>query len=68
MIEGVSVAGPTVEREDEVLTDEALAFVAMLQRRFGATRSELLARRQVRREEVRRTKSLDFLPETAAHP
>jgi malate synthase len=65
VIEGVSVAGPTVEREDEILTDEALAFVALLHRRFEATRSELLARREARREEVRRTRTLDFLSDTA---
>ena len=60
-----SVSGPPVERGDEVLTDDALAFVALLHRRFAATRAELLARREVRREEVRRTRTLGFLPDTA---
>jgi malate synthase len=60
----VRVTGEPVERGEEVLTGEALAFVAELQRRFGPRRSELLARRAERREEVARTGALDFLPET----
>ena len=39
----ITVSGPPVERADEILTDEALEFVAELQRRFGARRDELLA-------------------------
>ncbi|MGW2847210.1 malate synthase A [Streptomyces sp. NPDC001274] len=53
-------------RQDEVLTDEALAFVAELHRRFTPRRDELLARRAERRAEIARTSTLDFLPETAA--
>ncbi|MDT4926985.1 MAG: malate synthase [Pseudonocardiales bacterium] len=61
----VTVSGPPVEREGEVLTDDALDFVAHLHRRFAATRTELLARRADRRAEVARTGRLDFRPETA---
>jgi len=50
---------------DDILTPAALAFVADLQRRFGARRDELLARRRDRYAEVARTGRLDFLPETA---
>ncbi|MFD5264780.1 malate synthase A [Streptomyces sp. NPDC058335] len=53
-------------RQDEVLTDAALAFVAELHRRFTPRRDELLARRAERRAEIARTCTLDFLPETAA--
>ncbi|GAA1366306.1 malate synthase A [Streptomyces beijiangensis] len=53
-------------RQDEVLTDAALAFVAELHRNFTPRRNELLARRGERRAEIARTSSLDFLPETAA--
>ncbi|MFI1398077.1 malate synthase A [Streptomyces sp. NPDC020681] len=53
-------------RQEEVLTDAALAFVAELHRRFTPRRDELLARRGERRAEIARTSSLDFLPETAA--
>ncbi|MEV5844095.1 malate synthase A [Streptomyces sp. NPDC051985] len=53
-------------RQEEVLTDAALAFVAELHRRFSPRRAELLARRAERRAEIARTSTLDFLPETAA--
>jgi malate synthase len=61
---GISVRGPRVERQDEVLTPDALGFLAELHRRFGARRQELLARRQERRAEAARTGQLDFLTET----
>jgi malate synthase len=57
-------AGP-VHRGEEVLTPEALAFLAELHRRFAPRRAELLALRQRRRAEIARTGTLDFLPETA---
>ncbi|HEX5567568.1 MAG TPA: malate synthase A [Streptomyces sp.] len=53
------------ERQDEVLTDAALAFLGELHRRFTPRRDELLARRAERRAEIARTGTLDFLPETA---
>lgn len=56
---------PAIEGADDILTTDALAFVEQLQQRFGARRSELLEKRQERREEVRRTGRLDFLDETA---
>lgn len=52
-------------RQEEVLTDAALTFVAELHRRFTPRRDELLARRAERRAEIARTSALDFLPETA---
>ncbi len=61
----VRVHGAAVDRGDEVLTPDALAFVGELQERFGARRDELLGRRQARREEIRRAGSLDFLPDAA---
>ncbi|MFD7701335.1 malate synthase A [Streptomyces caelestis] len=53
-------------RQEEVLTEAALAFVAALHRRFTPRRDELLARRAERRDAIARTGTLDFLPETAA--
>jgi malate synthase len=53
-------------RQEEVLTDAALAFLAELHRRFTPRRDQLLARRAERRAEIARTSTLDFLPETAA--
>ncbi|SDP67337.1 malate synthase [Pedococcus dokdonensis] len=53
-----------VERSSEILTPEALTFLAELQSRFGSRRDELLAARRTRRAEVSRTGKLDFLEET----
>ena len=53
-------------RQEEVLSEAALAFVAELHRRFTPRRDGLLALRTERRAEIARTSTLDFLPETAA--
>src|SRR5947209_4802337 len=50
---------------DEVLTPDALEFLAALEGRFGELRRELLAARAERRERLRAGDSLRFLPETA---
>ncbi|MGW5423344.1 malate synthase A [Streptomyces sp. NPDC003943] len=62
----VVVEAEPLPRQEEVLTDAALAFVAELHRRFTPRRDELLARRGERRAEIARTSTLGFLPETAA--
>ncbi|KGJ71648.1 malate synthase [Cryobacterium roopkundense] len=54
-----------VDRAEEILTADALAFVEKLHQKFTATREERLIARAVRREEVARTGKLDFLTETA---
>jgi malate synthase len=61
----IQVLCPAVERDEEILTTEALEFVAGLHERFAARRDELLAARAERRAEAARTGKLDFLPETA---
>ena len=61
----ITVTGGPVERSDEILTPEALAFLADLQTRFGARRDELLQARVKRRATIAETGRLDFLPETA---
>ncbi|MFJ5921691.1 malate synthase A [Kitasatospora sp. NPDC092948] len=66
IVPGVTVTGPPVERAEEVLTPQALAFVAGLHRAFDGRRRELLAARAVRRAEIARAGALDFRPETAA--
>src|SRR3954465_65439 len=58
------VIGANGERFDEVLTPEAIAFVADLQRKFGQTREERRPRRQQRRQQAADTGKLDFLDET----
>jgi malate synthase len=56
---------PLEERSrSEILTDEALAFLAELHGRFDARRLELLAARHERRAEIAAGGKLDFLPET----
>jgi malate synthase len=49
----------------QVLTDDALAFVAELHRRFDARRRELLALRRARRAQLHAGARPEFLPETA---
>jgi malate synthase len=49
----------------EILSDEAVAFVADLNRRFRARRNELIAARGARRAEIAAGGSFGFLPETA---
>ncbi|MBI4172423.1 MAG: malate synthase A [Actinobacteria bacterium] len=66
MPDGVEIRGPLTGRAEEVLTEEALAFVAALQREFRGRRAELLARRAARLAELRAGVLPDFLPETRA--
>ncbi|MGH9032392.1 MAG: malate synthase A [Acidimicrobiia bacterium] len=63
-VPGVRVDAYRVERADEILTPEALAFVAAIQRHFGRRRDELIAERAQRRAEIARTGGLDFLADT----
>jgi malate synthase len=60
-----TISGPDVPGAREVLTPDALAFVADLQRRFGPTRDALLLQRAERRRAIATSGELDFLPETA---
>ncbi|MFI7483189.1 malate synthase A [Kocuria sp. M1R5S2] len=53
-----------LDRAGEILTDEALAFVAELHRRFDPRRTELLGAREENRRRAAAAGSLDFLPET----
>ena len=49
---------------DEILTSDALEFIAELQHRFGPPRQELLAARAQRRARLATGELLHFLPET----
>src|SRR4029453_7268508 len=60
----VELQGPVEGRAGEVLTPDALAFVAALQRRFGVEREQLLAARAERQAELDAGALPDFLPET----
>jgi malate synthase len=50
---------------EQVLTDDARAFLTLLQREFGPRREELLAARQERAQRLRNGELPDFLAETA---
>jgi malate synthase len=63
---GVDVTGPMHDRYHEVLTPEALAFLAELHRSFDARRRELLGKREERDAELAAGAMLDFLDETKA--
>ncbi|HQN07483.1 MAG TPA: malate synthase A, partial [Thermoanaerobaculia bacterium] len=62
--EGIEVLGPIGPLYDEILTPEALRFVASLQRAFGARREELLERRVEVQRRIDAGVLPDFLPET----
>jgi malate synthase len=64
-VEGVEVRAPVEGRMAEVLTPEALAFIASLQREFGPTRQALLQKRAERQAELDAGALPDFLPETS---
>jgi malate synthase len=66
MATGIEVTGAVDGRRQEVLTDEALAFVAGLQREFGARRAELLAARAERQARLDAGELPDFVAETRA--
>ena len=61
---GVEVIGGIAPQYSEILTPQALAFVARLHRQFDGRRRELLARRAARQQEFDAGKLPDFLPET----
>jgi malate synthase len=63
---GVAITAAVPPAYQEILATDALAFVVSLQRRFNATREELLDRRAVRQVELDRGALPVFLPETAA--
>jgi malate synthase len=62
--EGVSIDGVINPDFEKVLTKEAIAFVADLQRRFNLRREELLAARVERQKRLDAGEKPDFLPET----
>ena len=64
-VPGVKIRGDAVPGMEEVLTDDALAFVARLQREFGGPRRELLERRWTRQTRLDAGQMPDFLSETS---
>jgi malate synthase len=62
--DGVVVRGAMKPGYEKVLTPEAIAFAAELERRFGAERRRLLARRAELQQRLDAGWKPDFLPET----
>ena len=61
---GLELRAPVEGRGAEILTEDALEFVAGLQRRFNSERQRLLAARAERQERIAAGELPDFLPET----
>ena len=62
----LEVVGPLGPRFEEILTPEALDFLALLHDRFASRRTELLTARTLRRESIAGGAMFDFLPATRA--
>jgi malate synthase len=64
VVAGVDLRAPVGGRDEEILSADALAFVAELHRRFDGTRRELLVARVERQARIDAGELPDFLPET----
>jgi len=62
--EGVAIQGSTVPHQDDILSAEALGFVASLARNFEPARQKLLQARVERQRELDAGSLPDFLPST----
>ncbi|OAE00681.1 malate synthase A [Arthrobacter sp. OY3WO11] len=63
-INGITMTAQPICRQDEVLTPDALAFIAKLHRTTAARRQELLQARRTRRAEIAAGQDPRFLRET----
>ena len=63
---GIEITGRITPEYAQILTPEAVAFAARLQRAFGDRRAELLERRARRQAELDAGALPDFLSETCA--
>jgi len=61
---GIEITGPMRDRFEEILTPDALGFLAELHRTFESRRRELLARRKERETALVAGATFDFLEET----
>ena len=64
--EGLSLELPSPERIDQVLTPDALRFLARLENEFGERRRQLLRLRAERQRELLSGRLPDFLPDSPA--
>lgn len=65
-IPGIEIKGEMKPGYENVLSDEALDFIAHLHRKFNPKRLKLLADRELRQQKIDQGELPDFLPETAA--
>src|SRR6266536_611069 len=61
---GVEIKGPVIGEHTEILTRDAIEFLAELARKFEDRRRELLEQRVARQQEIAKGRLPDFLPET----
>ena len=64
--EEVQITRPWSGAQSEILTEEAVRFLAKLARNFEDSRQELLRKRRVRQQEIDAGKMPDFLSDTAS--
>jgi malate synthase len=64
--DAVTITAEVTPEFASILTPEAAAFVARLEREFGRRRRELLQKRETRQREIDAGRMPEFLPETAA--
>jgi len=64
-VDGIDITGPAVAGAEAILSDEALAFIAGLQREFGPRRRELLDARAERQAALDAGERLRFVPAPA---
>ncbi len=63
---GVEILGAMTPQYEQILTPQAMEFVARLQRKFAPGRAAILQNRVKKQEEINAGKLPHFLPETAA--
>ena len=66
MASGIRVEGPATPSQDQIVTSEALDFIAHLQREIGPAREDLLQQRTRRLEDLSRGIGLGFLEHTGS--
>ncbi|HEY8295633.1 MAG TPA: malate synthase A, partial [Micrococcaceae bacterium] len=65
-LNGITLTAQPIRRQEEILTPEALAFLADLNRATAGRRTELLAARHEQRQRIARGSDPRFLAETSA--
>ncbi|MET4060350.1 malate synthase [Arthrobacter sp. UYP6] len=63
-LNGISLTAPSVRRQEEILTPQALDFVKALHRATASRRQELLQQRQARRQQISNGADPSFLAAT----